>query len=66
LTYEGIFLAMIVVTLGVMWVGIRIAGVGGGITGFLIGAVLAGFVFSAAGVETPEGCSRYSSFADDC
>jgi len=60
------FLAMIVVTLGIMWVGMRMGGVGGGIAGFLVGAVLSGFVFSASGVQAPDGCSRYSSFADDC
>lgn len=66
MTYEGLFLSMIVVTLGIMWVGVRLRGAGGGIAGFFIGAILAGFVFSSAGVEAPDGCSRYSSFADDC
>lgn len=66
MTYEGLFLSMIVVTLVIMWVGVRLKGAGGGIAGFFIGAVVAGLVFSAAGVEAPDGCSRYSSIADDC
>lgn len=66
MTYEGMFLSMIVVTFCIMWVGVRLKGVGGGIAGFFIGAIIAGFMFSAAGVEAPDGCDRYSSFADDC
>lgn len=60
------FLAMLIMTFGFMWVGVNVRGVGGGIAGFFIGAVLAGFLFSASDMEVPDGCDRYSSFAGDC
>lgn len=66
MTYEGMFLAAIVMTLAIMSMGVRMKGVGGGVAGFFIGAILSGLLFSAAGVEAPDGCSRYSSYADDC
>ena len=66
MTYEGMLLAMMVITIGIMWVGMRLWGVGGGFAGFFVGAILAGVVFSFVGIEVPDGCSRYSSIADDC
>lgn len=66
MTYEGMLLAMMLVTGGIMSIGMRLWGVGGGFAGFFVGAILAGFVFSYSGIEVPDGCSRYSSVADDC
>jgi uncharacterized transporter YbjL len=64
--YEAILLACMVITVGIMWIGIKLRGFIGGITGFFVGAVLAGFVFASSGADIPDGCSRYSSIADDC
>lgn len=62
-----IFVGM-ALTLGLMWGGIKIKGFAGGITGFVAGAILTGFLATQTGVDLGEGvsCRRYSSFADDC
>lgn len=62
-----IFVGM-AITLGLMWAGIKIKGFAGGLTGFVAGAVLTGFIATRAGVDLGDGagCNRYSSFADDC
>lgn len=64
--YEALLLACMAIAIGIMWVGIKMRGMIGGVVGFFVGAALAGLVFSSAGVSAPDSCSRYSSIADDC
>lgn len=56
------------IAIGCIWAGMKIRGVIGGVAGFVVGAVLTGLIATQAGVDLEDGagCSRYSSFADDC
>lgn len=56
------------IAIGCIWAGMKIRGVIGGVAGFVVGAVLTGLIATQAGVDLADGagCSRYSSFADDC
>lgn len=56
------------IAFGCIWAGMKIKGVAGGVAGFVVGAVLTGLIATQAGVDlgAGAGCSRYSSFADDC
>lgn len=54
-------------TFGIMAVGVKLWGVGGGFAGFFIGAILTGLLATQMGVDLGgDGCTRYSSYADNC
>ncbi len=56
-----------VITFVAMSFGIRRWGVGGGFAGFFVGAILTGIIASQIGVDLGgDGCTRYSSYADNC
>ncbi|AXV15125.1 hypothetical protein CYG48_05070 [Neorhizobium sp. SOG26] len=63
-----VIFAGMAMALACIWIGMKWKGVTGGVLGFIIGAALTGFVATRAGVDLGDGagCSRYSSFADDC
>lgn len=65
--YDATLIAGIGLTLGIMWLGMKMFGLGGGFAGFIVGAILTGVIAAQSGVELGrEGCVRYSSYADDC
>lgn len=65
--YDTTLLAGIGLTLGLMWASIKMFGLGGGFLGFFLGAILTGIIAAQSGVELGhDGCTRYSSYADDC
>lgn len=67
MTYDATLIAGIGLTLLLMWIGIKVFGLGGGFAGFFLGAILTGVIAAQAGIEMGhDGCTRYSSFADDC
>lgn len=67
MTYDATLLAGMALTLVFMWVGIKAFGLGGGFAGFILGAIMTGVIAGQAGVELGhDGCTRYSSYADDC
>lgn len=54
-------------SLGLMYVGVKVSGAGGGIIGFVVGAALAGVIASNMGIEIGDrGCERYSSHVNEC
>ena len=65
--YDAYLIASIAVTLGVMALGMKLFGLGGGFAGFFIGAIMSGVIAANIGVEMDgAGCQRYSSIAQDC
>lgn len=61
-----LLLAGLAGTLGIMSIGIKLWGVGGGFAGFFLGAILTGLVAAGTGIELGGGCVRYSHYASDC
>lgn len=54
-------------TFGIMAIGVKRWGVGGGFAGFFVGAILTGLLATQMGVNLGgDGCTRYSSYADNC
>lgn len=54
-------------TFGIMAFGVKRWGVGGGFAGFFVGAILTGLLATQMGVDLGgDGCTRYSSYADNC
>lgn len=67
MTYDATLIAGIALTLGLMWAGMKVFGLGGGFVGFFLGAILTGVIAAQSGVELGhDGCTRYSSYANDC
>lgn len=66
--HDTVIFVGIATTLCLMWAGIRIKGMSGGLTGFLAGAFLTGFLATQSGIDIGDGiaCGRYSSFAREC
>lgn len=65
--YDTTLLAGIGLTLGLMWAGMKMFGLGGGFAGFFLVAILTGIIAAHSGVQLGhDGCARYSSYADDC
>lgn len=55
------------ITFAIMAIGVKCWGVGGGFAGFFAGAILTGLLATQVGVDLGgDGCTRYSSYADDC
>lgn len=65
--YDLFLLVSVAATFGIMALGMKFFGLGGGLAGFLVGAVMTGVVAVNVGVEMDgAGCQRYSSTAQDC
>lgn len=65
--YDLFLLVSIAATFGIMALGMKFFGLGGGVAGFVVGAVMTGVVAMNVGIDMGgAGCERYSSTAQDC
>lgn len=65
--YDAYLVLSIVITLGIMAIGMKLFGLGGGFAGFFLGAIMSGLLAANFGVQMgDDSCTRYSHFADDC
>jgi len=63
-----VIFAGMAIAFALMWIGVKLYGVPGGMIGFVVGIIVTGYVATGSGVDLGEGvgCNRYSSFARDC
>jgi 1,4-dihydroxy-2-naphthoate octaprenyltransferase len=66
--HDMVLLTGMVISIGFIWIGLKAWGVAGGAIGVALGIALTGIMATNADVDLGKdaGCSRYSSFADDC